>query len=262
MKVPHRSDKIPQPAALRLIRAFTLVELLASVAIAAVLIAVLFSLGQSTLASARGVRCVSNLRQIAKAVVEYTSDHNGFFPPAHITPPDTVDGALGERDWYQYLWYMDIVKLQGEGVLPNQNPANSRSLKTVYHCPANPGRIWFWNTPNYAYNYALGQETQRAHIARISLPAKTVLAVDAGFRNKSSLSPTNGPSDIVCYVTSYSQFFGWEKSVNFDVHAGRANFVMVDGHIESLTRAEVKNRADARTLLWSRDNSPVPGGTW
>ncbi len=173
-----------------------------------------------------------------------------------------IDGALGERDWYQYLWYADITKLKGDGILPNTNPQNSRSIKTVFTCPANPGRIWYWNYPNYAYNYALGENAQRVTLGRIPEPANTVLAVDAGYRSSSPLSLTDGPRDIVCYVTAYSQYFGWQKSVNFDVHRGRAQFVMMDGHVVSFTRPEVMDRADNHTLLWSRDNSVLPGGRW
>lgn len=241
---------------------FTLIEVLVSVAIIAILSALLFSVTKSVIASSHNARCAANLKQIATSILQFTAEHNGYFPPAHVLPPDPIDGALGERDWYQYLWYSDIIRLKGNGILPNLNSGNSSSIKTVFNCPANPGRIWYWNSPNYAYNYALGENEDRATLGSISMPAKTILAVDAGIRSASPLPPSLGPSDIVCYVTSFSQYFEWKKSVNFNVHHDHANFVMVDGHVESLTRSEVASRADNNTLLWSRDNASLPGGRW
>ena len=78
----------PRPA-----RAFTLVELLVVISIIALLIGVLLpALGRAR-DSARTVRCLTNLRAIAQAMVTYTVDHRGRIVPAYNLPPATPTAA-------------------------------------------------------------------------------------------------------------------------------------------------------------------------
>lgn len=239
-------------------RGFTLLEMLVSLAILCFLAFLITTLVSSLTKSGKTAQCVSNLRQLGTSIALYATEHNGEFPPGYSNPgiPGT---AVGERDWYQYLWHSSPVKFDNAGVMPNSNfQANSSKVLTVYQCPANPGRIWYWNTPNYAYSQALGYTSgtisTRATMARIEFPSKTIVLVDAGFRNSSPLNRQDGPPDVLCYLTTYSSSaFNWQKSVNF-LHDGRANFLLVDGHVESLDRETVETRGADLSLLWSPDN--------
>lgn len=62
-------------------RAFTLVELLVVIAIIGILVAMLLPAIQSARESARKTQCISNIRQVALALVNY-HDRNGHFPPS------------------------------------------------------------------------------------------------------------------------------------------------------------------------------------
>ncbi len=59
---------------------FTLIELLVVIAIIAILAAILFPVFANAKRRGLTITCGSNLQQIAKAVVMYTNDHNGFVP--------------------------------------------------------------------------------------------------------------------------------------------------------------------------------------
>src|SRR5439155_25625600 len=61
---------------------FTLVELLVVVAIIALLAGILIPVFAQAREKGRQTYCLSNLRQMGAAMMLYTEDHDGFYPPA------------------------------------------------------------------------------------------------------------------------------------------------------------------------------------
>jgi len=68
----------------RRVGGFTLVELLIVIAIIGVLAGMLVPALMSAVRHARTLACQSNLKQIATAVLEYTTDHKGRIPPTEV----------------------------------------------------------------------------------------------------------------------------------------------------------------------------------
>lgn len=62
------------------VRAFTIIELLVTISIIAVLIAILTPAIVNASAKASEMKCLANIRSIGQATIAYTSDHTGNFP--------------------------------------------------------------------------------------------------------------------------------------------------------------------------------------
>ena len=67
-------------------RGFTLVELLVVIAIIGVLVSLLLPAVNSSREAARRIHCVSNMRQVAQAVLNYETA-NAALPPPGLLPP-------------------------------------------------------------------------------------------------------------------------------------------------------------------------------
>lgn len=129
--------------------AFTLIELLAVVAILGVLVIITFASTRALLAAANTARCVNNLRQWGVVFNNYIYEHNGRFPESEPTLPNgwrvswqhpmhelnfSVAGKPPYTDWYL-----------GKGIVgcPSRSDALiSAGLTLRYH--------------SYLYNYGLG----------------------------------------------------------------------------------------------------------
>jgi prepilin-type N-terminal cleavage/methylation domain-containing protein/prepilin-type processing-associated H-X9-DG protein len=118
-------------------RAFTLVELLVVIGIITLLIAILLPALNKARRQAYTAQCASNMRQIAIAVLNYTSDNGGHLMPALVWP-------MGKGQPYPdgFFWAAELVH-QGYIASPNilhqaSNPNNGApppGLSNVFECP-------------------------------------------------------------------------------------------------------------------------------
>jgi len=102
-------------------RGFTLVELLVSIAIIAVLIGLLFPALGFARQRSWDAGCLANMKHSSTAWQAYTVDH-GHFPHAEL--PDDMQ-RLQTQMWAGVDWYSDELRQNGEGTPDADRPLNA-----------------------------------------------------------------------------------------------------------------------------------------
>jgi len=213
-------------------RGFTLIELLVVIAIIAILAGMLFPVFANAREKGRQAVCISNLRQLAMAMVMYAEDNNGGFVPAQS--PDNLMRWHGRRDsWDQPfdprrgpLW--DYYGTEGLKVCPSFDVTSG-----------SPGQFE-QGTGGYGYNgqyiggspgdWQDGSMYIPAREGQINDVSATIMLTDAAFL------------DCEYKLTEYSfceapiyQYWGSpaDPSTHFR-HTGMTNVAFCDGHTKAM----------------------------
>ncbi len=234
-------------------RAFTLIELLVVIAIIAILAAILFPVFAQARAKARQVACMSNEKQFGISLLLYAQDFDETFPRA------VNNAASGKK-----LTVSIAQRLMGDNAFSNADAAVGRPvgflyayLKTtaVWRCPQDPvnynagllntnGSLSVANADSYHLNlYLTGTQVDGNNettsgdgtpIAKIGRSAQTVLARDGDANDGTNVennTPIGGALVGEQFYTRHSDHTQANR------HAGIGNYLMVDGHVKTLSSA-------------------------
>lgn len=223
-------------------KAFTLLELLACIGILLVLAALLFPLTKKIQETGKRGACISNLRAIGSAQVQYSAENNGA-----ITPNRSNEGAIAVF-WNQELAaYITGSERRGAG--QGNPPAKCKT----FHCPGarnpSPPDVLGYSSvyvekSSYGQNLLLGGGNESAVTANgyprnqrrqmVEKPSKMILVAETPAVNIASYS-YEGPS------------------AGLTRHNGVSNFLFVDGHVETAAYPVTPERGN-KTFNWSIGN--------
>jgi prepilin-type N-terminal cleavage/methylation domain-containing protein len=158
-------------------RGFTLIELLVVIAIIAILAAILFPVFSRAREQARKTACVSNVRQLGMATMQYVQDYDELFPPRLPNPPAgpsypckacrTIDWRIYPRP---YIKNEGLFRCPSDVGIPTAIAAEPTKGIPLYKEPVEGG---------YGSSYCLNTVVTRiGSIAGIPLPAETYMGAE------------------------------------------------------------------------------------
>ena len=205
---PRNQHQAPQDG-------FTLIEVLVTVAIVAMLAAIAFPAFKSSFASAKNAKCVSNLRQIGVGMSLYVADNNGMLLGAEI-PTGTK-------------WFDNLEAYLGK----TTNLASSPSRPLWQQCPEKSIPPGEWNV-GYGWNFQnfggtdpanWGSEGEYARLASVPEPAKTIII---------GCTPKYFPDGV------WRNGYIYRDITNYCTnHSGGGNYLFLDWHVARVKPADV-----------------------
>jgi prepilin-type N-terminal cleavage/methylation domain-containing protein/prepilin-type processing-associated H-X9-DG protein len=157
--------------------AFTLIELLVVIAIIAILAAIAVPSYSGIISKSQGAGCLSNMRQLATALLNCAADNNGFLPRANNNPASGGKSVEWPKAVYLYIPTLN-------------NSLRGKQVNKVFRCPAEEQPPDNENTCcQYTASFALeaGNSSQTAtgqdgngprSTVSIEKPSKTILLAD------------------------------------------------------------------------------------
>jgi prepilin-type N-terminal cleavage/methylation domain-containing protein/prepilin-type processing-associated H-X9-DG protein len=233
---------------------FTLIEMLAVIAIIGVLAALLLpTLGQAK-ATAKRIRCVNNLRQLGIGLQVFLANNHSY----PVIGTGTNEGYRGhDRTW--------IAQLQREG-LGKSRPETNYWQRGVWCCPS---ARWSAGTlarmsPTAYYGYNRFGVLFPGH--RVNFGLEGHYNLDLDIRTPITESEVAVPSNMIAIGDSQNGGIQFDRRRLLEVahagnfltrHQGKASVLFCDGHVESPKLTSLfEDVSDAALARWNRDHLP------
>jgi len=233
-------------------RAFTIIELLAVVALLGVLVALLLPTFRNAIARSQQSACLANLRQIGAAAVLYAGEHDGWLPGIRFTAAEgeTPENRFPGQQWdVQLMPYLDI---------PDSTTPSSR--RTVFYCPASQRNPAFAMNRqlSYAWNSRLtpAEPYQSRRLANLERASSILMAVDNQItpENPVNQATFQAAGNTIYVNDTVSQL----RRVAYARHGGHANVLFADGSASPRLPVSTSNPAPQRVRFYN--NGPLSAG--
>lgn len=221
----------------RRIAGFTLTEVLVVIAIIVVLAVVSLTVTRRAMDSARSSKCVSTLRDLGAAALNYTSENNGSLPPiCQLDYGKAWTAEAANRWWPSFL-------------IDSSSPPSELVYKT-WRCPEVGDDEFQKVSSDLVYSSYVTLKpvitfitpetpTGGMRLASIRNPEKVWMFGDGG----RPMGATDSNSyQTVAAIERYAKNWATANRPALRHHGGKsAHYVACDGHVETLTRKDVQN---------------------
>lgn len=219
-------------------QAFTLVELLVVVAIIAIVAGILFPVFARARENARRISCLSNLKQIGMATLQYNQDFDERMP---LTLMDSFfNGGTMHTTWVEttqpYLKSMQVFRCPDDDDSSWTTPYSVWDDGTTTTTPPLINRFSSYQVNAYLINWGFSSMPY-SHLSSLVSPSKVIYLAEAGEKRVlDHYSPMCWSSPVDPSICSDGITHGWDSAKGEPTelavhrHLDGSNYLYADGH--------------------------------
>lgn len=233
-------------------KGFTLIELLVVLAIISILAAILFPVFARARENARRANCMSNLKQIGLAMMQYTQDYDEHLPGATASFPVAQPyPSLPSSSNTLWLWW-NIIYPYIKNTQVFVCPSSGATWNGGYY--PYKGTYGNWYAP-YGYNYYLHTSSGGLSLAAIPQVAETPFVADSTYY---LIGPDRKCTSASTLENTTCTSFGSTDNTDPLIarHLDTFNICFVDGHAKSgkVSQWVTGNPQSANDPIWVKWN--------
>gem|GEM_PF-1904222 len=244
------------PGEKKLKELFTLIELLVVIAIIAILAALLLPALKSAKDAGMSAVCLSNLKQIGTAIMNYGNDNNTYFPPYRVSwTGGMYTLSNGPVDYQKLLcdqlgWSVpDDMMIKQGFYIPDNEIGNHKNVAALFVCPIDDREPNLANYLKSTYCINFGAERNSAGRGAKKAAISWEEVGGPGVIGKSrKMGELQSPASTIAVSErpdSYQNRFGWSMAASSPGYQGNAQG---GGTVTSMTLhgGYASNRGTAR----------------